>query len=416
MVAMIIRGFLAAVAAAFGGWLPVLATSVGTEMICQPTYLGNASRPDRIPLSPVIYDANHDYGSRSVIFESRPCFHGHFITDTRPEYEQNLAVIFGISCKLSDETQMVDCVATFSVRKALPPKNAPYTQEQVLAASLQTLLMVSHHMSKDRPLTVDIKGDGIPQPKWAAKYAKRYYYTDDELASNRKGEILPKPLPVPGIRIDDASTLGVTYLVFDGKKPDPKITVANPVFVPFMPEGEGDSGMIYLVPMWPGNSWSEPLGVLTRPDLPYYEKWASGDGTFREYDVKPHQSAPNPMFDSCSLTVLEKESSCFVRIADGEATPEQFATFVFSCLATVRPTVERPLELTLSNVALGDEYLERLRKDPEWKDGTNCKFALDPKSMKLLNGNVPGYNMEWGWGRIRVATAFPEQDEPAAGS
>ncbi|MBN8458585.1 MAG: hypothetical protein J0M04_12180 [Verrucomicrobia bacterium] len=408
---MITRGLLAAVGTAYCGWLPVSATSVGTELICQPTYLGSASRPDRIPLSPVIYNANHGYGSHSVIFESRPCFHGHFITDTRPEYEQNLAVLFGISCKLSDETQMVGCVATFSVRKALPPKNAPYTQEQVLAASLQTLLMHSHHMSKARPLTVEIKGDGIPQPKWAAKYAKRYFYTDDELASDRKGEILLKPLPVPGIRIDDTSTPGAIYLVFEGEKSDPKITVANPVFVPFMPEGEGDSGMIYLVPMWPGNSWSEPLGVLTRPDLPYYEKWGSGDGTFGEHDAKPNQSASNPMFDSGSLTVIEKESSSIVRIANGEATPEQFATFVFCCLATVRPTVARPLELTVSNVALGDEYLKRLSKNPEWKDGISCRFALDPKSMKLLGGSVPGYHMEWDGWRIRVATSLPDPDE-----
>jgi hypothetical protein len=169
-----------------------------------------------------------------------------------------------------------------------------------------------------------------------------------------------------------------------------------------MPEGEGDSGMLWLVPLWPGNSWGEPLGVLTRPDLPYYERWYSGNGIFGERDAKPHQPPPNPIMGSSALAVSETESSCSVRIEGGKMTPEQFSTFAFCCLATVLATEEHPLELMISDVDLNDEYLERLRKDPEWKNGKSCKFVLDPKSMKVLKGSVPGYEMKWEEGRIQV--------------
>jgi hypothetical protein len=69
------------------------ATIVGTGLIGQPAYLGNASQPDRIPLAPVIENSNHGYGAHTAIFQSRPCYHGHFLADGRPEYEHNLAVL-----------------------------------------------------------------------------------------------------------------------------------------------------------------------------------------------------------------------------------------------------------------------------------------------------------------------------------
>jgi hypothetical protein len=397
--------FLAAAVAACG-WFPVSATIVGTGLVHQPVYLGNGSQPDRIPLSPAICNSNHGYGSHSVIFETRPCFHGHFITDNRPEYEQNLAVLFGISCELSDSTQMPGTTATFTIRRAQPPKNAPYTQERVFAATLQTLLLHSRGMTKNHPLTVEIKAVDMPQPKWAAGFAGPYFYSDDDLEKQSKGEVPLKPLPVPGIRIDETSVPGVTYLIVEGVAPNPKITPQFPVFVPFTHEGESDSIPVKLVPMWPGDSWSEPLGVLTRPDLPYYEKWGSNHvaGSFKESGPTGHQSHPNPILESCNIVVADDEKSCSVRVVGGEMTPEQFSAFVFACVATVRPTEKHPLKLGFAGVALNEGYRILLANDPAWKDGgTSCEFVLEPTTMKLLKGSVPWYGMTLARGEINVS-------------
>jgi hypothetical protein len=398
--------FFAAAAVAACGWLPVSATIVGTGLMPQPVYLGNGSQPDRIPLSPAIYNSNHGYGSHSVIFESRPCYHGHFTTDTRPEYEQNLAVLFGISCELSDSTQMPGTTATFTIQRAQPPNNAPYTQERVFAATLQTLLLHSHGMSKDHPLTVEIKAKDMPQPKWAAKFAGPYYYSNDDLERQSKGEGSLKPLPVPGILIDETSVPGVTYLVIEGVAPNPKIAPQLPVFVPFTHEGECDSIPVKLVPMWPGDSWSEPLGILTRPDLPYYERWGSNHvaGSFKEVDPTRHQSPPNPILESSQIVVADDEESSSVRVVGGEMTPEQFSAFVFACVATVRPTEKHPLKIEFVDVALNESYRNLLTNDPEWKGGgTSCEFVLEPTTMKLLKGSVPWYEMTLAWGGINVS-------------
>lgn len=398
--------FLAAFVVAACGWLPVSATIVGTGLMHQPVYLGNGSQPDRIPLSPAIYNANHGYGSHSVIFESRPCYHGHFITDTRPEYEQNLAVLFGISCELSDSTQIPGTTATFTIRRAQAPENAPYTQEGVFAATLQTLLLHSRGMSQKHPLTVEIKAMDMPLPEWAAKFAGPYFYSDDDLDRYSKGEASLKPLPVPGIRIDETSVPGVIYLMVGGVAPDPDITPQLPVFVPFTHEGECDSIPVKLVPMWPGDSWSEPLGVLTRPDLPYYERWGSNHvtGSFTEFGPTRHQSHPNPILESSKIVVDDDGKSCSVRVVGGEMTPGQFSAFVFACVATVRPTEGHPLKLEFDDVALNKGYRNLLANDPAWKGGgTSCEFVLEPATMKLLKGSVPRYEMTLARGEINVS-------------
>ncbi len=391
-------------ATVFCGLLHVSATVVGTGLISQPTYLGNASQPDRIPLSPVIYHANHGYGAHTAIFQSRPCYHGYFLTEGRPEYEQNLAVLYGISCELSDTTQMPGCIATFTIGKMQVPSNAPYTQEQVFAASLQTLLLHSWGMSQKSPLTVEIINDGIPQPEWAAKFARPYFYSDDDLEKSKTSALDIKPLAVPGITIDDTSVPGVTYLVIDGVQPDPKITTQSPVFVPFMPEGESDSESLWLVPMWPGNNWSEPLGVLTRPVLPYYEKWTSGGSAFIESDAKPHQPPPHPIISPTRVTFVEEESLYSVRVERGEMTPQQFAAFVYACIATYLPTEKRPLELVFTDVTLPEAYHALLKNDTAWKDGISCRFVLDAKAMKLVQGSVPGYGLKCEFGDIQIET------------
>lgn len=388
------------VIAALCSWLPVSATVISTGLIFQPTYLGNASQPDRIPLSPVIYNANHDYGSYSAIFQSRPCYHGHFLTNSRPEYEQNLAVIYGLSCDFSDSTQLHGCTATFTLRKMQLPMGAPYTQEQVFAASLQTLLMRAQGITKQYPLTIEIKTEGIPQPDWAVKYARPYFYTDEEIEKIKKGEIESKPLAVPGIRIDATSLPGVTYLVFDGVQPDHKIPQQMPVFVPFMREGESDNGVISLVPLWPGNSWSDPLGVIARPDLPYYEKWMTS--SCESADAKPHQSYPLTRTGWGQLRFTEEKSHCTVEVLGGQMSTQQFATFLYSCLVSIRPTEERPLHVVCSYFHLNEEYLNLLPKEPAADRGFSCTFAFDAKTMKLTKGVIPGYEINFDYGHISI--------------
>jgi hypothetical protein len=392
------------------------ATIVGTGLIGQPAYLGNASQPDRIPLAPVIENSNHGYGAHTAIFQSRPCYHGHFLADGRPEYEHNLAVLFGISCSLSDTTQMPGCIATFRVRNARPPSNAPYSQEQVFAVSLQALLLRSFGMHESSPLTIVVEGDGVPKPAWAAKYEKPYFYPEAEPGARGKFE----PLRVPGISIDRTSVPGATYLVLDGVAPDPGVGERRPVFVPFKFEGEcGDDGTVWLVPVWHGDSWQNPLGVIAHPLLPYYEKWRAGaNGAFTESEALPHQTPPNPVVRPEWLCLEPDDPTGSVRIRYGEMSPDQLAVLAFACVASARPTEARPLRLVLDQVSLPVVYQNQLGADSAWQEGKSCEFALDPATMKLTRGSVPGYAMSCESGLLTIAMVVPPermfyQEDPA---
>lgn len=383
------------------------ATIVGTGLIDQPAYLGNASQPDRVPLAPVIENSNHGYGAHTAIFQSRPCYHGHFLAGSQPIYEHNLAVLFGISCSLSDTTQMPGCIATFRVRDARPPSNAPYSQEQVLAVSLQALLLRSFGMRESAPLTIVVEGDGIPKPAWAAKYEGPYFYPEAKPGDRGRFE----PLRVPGISIDRTSVPGVTYLVLDGVAPDPAVRERRPVFVPFQFEGECDNGgTVWLVPVWHGDSWQNPLGVIAHPLLPYYEKWHAGASeAFTEVEALPHQTPPNPVVHPERLCLEPDDPFGNVRIPYGEMSPDQLAVLVFACVASARPTEARPLRLMLDQVSLPEVYQNQLGADPAWKDGRSCEFALDPATMKLTKGSVPGYAMSCENGMLTVAMIVPPE-------
>lgn len=359
--------------------LPVDARArvVGTGLVEQHADLGEASRPDRIPLAPVVCNSNHGFGSIGVIFESRPCYHGHFLDRGFPGYEQNLAVLFGIRAEFSDTTQLPGTSVTFHLRECRPPANAPYTQEQVLAASLQCLLARAWGLRENAPLTVMIQGDGIPTPEWAAKYAKPYFSEENPASGNQK------PILLSGLRLEENS-LGVSHIVFESVPADPKITTREPVFIPFLPEGEAEAESVSLVPVWTGDAWLEPLNVLMLPHLPYYERWHSGvSGGSTESVAIPHLTPPNPICRYAGFDVHRLDTGMQITLRERDLSPHKLAVFIFACVVSEKPTLEHPMTVVITPEALSEEYRMLLEADGSWKDGLSCEFAFDPAYTSL---------------------------------
>ena len=375
----------------------------GTGLILQPIYLGTASQPDRIPLAPAIYNANYDYGACEAIFQPRPCYHGHFLVAGVPEYEQNLAVLFGVSAQFSDTSQLRGTTVTFLLRQGKSPGNAPYSQEQVMAASLQIILMNAQGLSKNAPLTVIVKGDGIATPDWTSKYAKAYFH-QEELADQE-----PHPIILSGLRIEESS-LGVRHVVFADVKPDPAIKRRDPVFVPFLLEGECDNdGYITLVPIWYGDTWQEPLNVLTTPYLPYYEMWGGVNGKNSETVAIPHMAPPNPIISRTWLDIDHTASGITVTPHQESFPPNRLAAFIFACVSSTQPTTKCPLTISLHDATIPEEYKAILRTDPAWREGASCDFVCDPATSRLLKGNVPGFVLKNIGGRLTVSMKTRQQ-------
>ena len=374
------------------------ATIVGTSLIYQPTYLGNGSQPDRIPLAPVNCNSNHGYGSYNVIFQPRPCYHGYFLDRDTAVFDQSLTSLFGVSADFSDTTQLGGTTVTFHLRPCKPPGNAPYSQELILLASLQCVLGFAHGLQENSPLTVVIQGDGMPTPEWATKYAKPYF---NEMIPDSEER---KPIVLPGLHIEE-SGFGVRYLVFEGVPANPNIAKRDPVFVPYQNEGECDNdGTIPLIPIWPGDSWEEPLNVLSIPYLPYFERWHQGQSS--ESIAIPHFTPPNPIIDS-KLIVDRPEKSVDVSLHYGNLSPHDLAAFIFACVATEQPTLEHPLKISLQDTEIPNEYREILKHDSAWTNGTTCEFAIDPSTLKLTKGSVPGFSLAMQYRQFRVV-----MDEP----
>lgn len=386
--------------AAVFGWLAFLpgrvsATHVGTGLVSQLAYLGEASQPERIPLAPAITRSNYGYGTYGLIAESRPCYHGHFVAVGRPEYEQNLAVLFGIAVEFSDPTQMPGTRLTLRLKPCQPPVNAPYSQEQVVAAVLQTIVGSASGLSEEGPLTVVIEGDGMPVPPWASKYAKPYFNEDPD---DEKSVI-----PVPGVRME-TSAMGVRSIVFTGVAANPAIKSRDPVFVPFTFEGESDNDGVCLLPVWHGDAWSEPMNVLVSPNLPYYERWG-GHMESSESIAVPHMTPPNPMLGKWNLHINRTDTGTWVAPRQVKFAPTDLAAFIYACITTIQPTAECPLTISLADATVSEEYQAVLRQHPAWKEGVSCEFVLEPSTLKLLKGVVPEFRMEFRSGRLLV---FPE--------
>lgn len=392
------------------------ATVVGTGLVEQPIYLGSASQPDRIPLAPAICNSNKGYGTHATICQSRPCYQGHFVADGATVYEQNLAALFGVSLELSDPTQLPTSTATFRLRPVEPPANAPYSQEQVMAAALQCLLFRAGSVSKEHPLTVVVTGDGMPTPEWASKYAGKYGHEDRE-----DGEA-PPPIAVPGVSLENTA-LGVRYLVFDGVPAKAAIKRRDPVFIPFRHEGDREGEMediqgAYLIPVWHGDAWAEPLNLLTTPYLPYYEKWSSGaTGRNPEQAATPYLAPPHPVLRRSDFDVGRSPDKVSVSFRLGDSTPGEFAAIVYACILTVQPTQECPLVIELADLPEPKSYRALMLKDPAWEEGRSCTFVFDPATLTLTKGSVPGFVLRKEREQLVVhaeaAEAGREAGEPA---
>ncbi|WP_435892635.1 WD40 repeat domain-containing protein [Oceaniferula spumae] len=303
------------------------------------------------------------------------------LDDGRIIYEQNLAVLFGISCELSDETQLQGCTATFTLKKAEPPGNAPYSQEQVFSAGLQLLLFNAHGITKEFPFKVVIKGDGIPTPTWAKKYAKDYF---NETGKDGK---LKRGIRIQGIEIEE-SLYGVRYLVFEGVAPDPKIKRREPAFILFRTDGENEASDVF-VPVWYGDTWENPLNVMFSPCLPYYEKWhGNHNGLPKETGALQYIPPANHMGQH-DFEFIRAENGTTVKFRGVELTAQKMVNYIDTWIINLKPTAECPLTISFPVESIPEDMRLALLYDPAWKNQSSCEFVLDSKTGKLLKGSVP---------------------------
>jgi len=379
---------VAAAAAVLGFSPPAPATQVSTGLVEQLLFLGDASRADRIPLAPAVFHANYNYGMYPVIFEPRPCLHGHLTVDGQPFHEQNLAVLYGVTAEFADETQLPGSTLTLRLRKRTPPAKSPYTLEQIVAASIQCVINQEGSLHEKRPLTVTIQGDGMATPDWAAKYATAYFHT------GTPGEQSWQMAHVPGLRVEKCPR-GDRAIVFeDGDAGSASPDHRQPVFIPYMTVGDArDDHRIWFVPVWPGDGWKEPLNILTRPLLPYYERWTGGiGGRTAETVAVAHQTPPGfPHHTGPAIHVDRRESGTHVELLVGRLDPDPLAGFIAGCVLTELPAAGQPLTITLRDSLPAEAT--------GWQDGKSCKFVIDPETLTLTHGTIPGFRLArepWG--------------------
>jgi hypothetical protein len=254
-------------------------------------------------------------------------------------------------------------------------------------------------------LVIRIEGKEKSTPYWVSKYARSYY----SLNNNKKS------ITVPGIRLEKTA-LCLRYVVFESVYPDPKKNPREPVFIPFLREGECDEGTdeshdISLIPVWHGDKWHERLNVISLPYMPYYEKWSLDPddprGLTTESVAIPHLSPPNTSYNIENLHVSRSDKGVTVTIFnynnDRDFCPSKLASMIYSCIVSERPTLDRPMTVVIPGDSLPVKYRMRLKADTSWKNGNSCEFAFDPTRLKLLKGNLPGYALKNNDGQLVVS-------------
>jgi type II secretion system protein G len=384
------------------------ATNVGVGTIEQPVNLCAFADPASIPLGPVAMESNYDYGIYSIISDPRPCLHGAMEWKEGTALDQNLAHVFGIVVDPQDSTQVPHQPVNLRVKAWPAPAYSPYTREQVMAATLHCLLR-SIRATPKLPLQIEVITDNPADKSWADKFAGSYVTqaeTDGPPA---------KPTPVPGCRVE-TDRLGISRVVFPGITKKAAAPARPPVMIPFQPHGENESERPtwYLLPVWTGDTDSEPLEVLGQPYTLYYDRFNPSD-------------SPNPqvnaLFEGSSAldwSIHESPTGTIAHLGFGVVDPRNLAAFLHAVVISVQPSAATPLTITLTPHGDAPEYFQECLDAGGWtlekrggRDAVTGTFVLDSDS-KLVKGSIPGGTLVREAGKLLKMTAPSEEEAGAA--
>lgn len=358
------------------------ATSVSLGTIEQPINLAAASDPASIPLGPVVYEANYDYGVHKLITAARPCQHGAMEWQRGNELDQNLASVFGISLEPEDPTQINYAPVTIRMKNWDIPKYSPYSREQVLAATIHCLLR-SAPSSPSRPITIKILAEEPTDQIWAKKYEGKYINQPDSDSSP------VKPTAVPGTQLL-TDKLGITYVQFPNIKNKSALATIQPTLIPFRLGEDYDTETYRLLPIWVGSSFKSPLDAIGRPYRLIHDMFNPS---------APSANEVNALFDKGDLYHWSSSSqpdSTSVSFSFQSEPSANLAAALHALVQTVQPSQTKPLTITLRASESNTKLLKSMLNNKDWieapnRSGSNfsCSFVVDPNSGDLIKGSIP---------------------------
>ena len=381
------------------------ATNASLGTIEQPINLVGHSDPASIPLGPVVYVANYNYGIHKLISTPRPCLHGVMEWSGGLELNQNLANVFGISVEPEDETQVPFEPVNIRIKAWDKPNYSPYTKEQVLAATLHCLIRSAGGTPK-HPLKINIIAENFEDLTWAKKYEKHYIHHADYNGTP------VTPTEIPGTTLT-TNIQGITSVNFTDIKPKLSDQKSQPVMIATRMGGaDGAEETCALIPVWVGTTWEKPLSAMgTRCGL-YHDLFSPNASFCKDANLMTAQH------DYFRLSSHEEDNETSISLTLGETSESDLAASLYAAIITVQPSLNKPLTIDLRQPDGKLDQLPSFVSSKGWKkvDRRNstsieCQFSIDSKTGKLTTGSIPFVKkLEQSPNRaIRITTIDPKQ-------
>lgn len=391
-------------------------TVVSTGSIRQPVNLGPEADPARIPIGGVPCESNHGYGVLGLIATPFPLVHGGWRWDGGIELNGNLPSAFGISVEPEDPTDVPRSPVTVRVRRQPVPGYSPYSKEQVLLATLRCLLD-SVTATTRQPLTIEVMTED-PADEALRRFSGEYV-TRVTRAQEDEG-FAPTPLPGCRVEVDENGAAAVVFERIERRGESRK-----PLWMPFLIEGDADSGHL-LLPIWTANTFEgDPLDPLGMP-------WPVVRDLFNPAVGDPDANLLTRRNRLGHFGVSRAPDRVAIRAhvagPQDEATAREMALLCWAAVLTEAPTAALPMEIVLRvNGSLGEVF--QAWRESGWErvemggdPALRGWFVWDRAGRKLVKGSIPGVDVRsnegGGWQVIESgelpavpgASTLPERD------
>lgn len=382
---------------ALTGWIvstTCSASSAGTCTVEQPLNLGPDSDPARIPLARTPVLCNYNYGIHPLIGYARPFPDGAMHWEGGSELDQNLASVYGISVEPEDSSQVPGKPVTVRLKPWKVPAYSPYTREQVLAATVWSLIR-STGGTPETPLELLVLAEGADDKALEAKYSGEYV-----TQRGKDGKEVP-PAKVPGtlLEVDARGIAWVSFPEIPRKNVPPS---PSPVMLITESRGDGTPGW-HLVPVWGNGHHEQKSHLFSASSISMSQVIFPFRGTA---DANSFVSAGG--MDSIKYGYRLTDDNRSVEFSYPRMKPEILAAQMYALVLTALPTEEEPLKVIIRHRETDPAVFSAFRNSPEWKEipaGApdedtllECELVWNPENRLLKRGSIPLVemgNMSW---------------------
>ena len=359
------------------------ATSESVTMIPQPANLVGDSVPGCIPLTSAVCFANYNYGIHKMISAPHPFIRGAKDWKRGTESNANLASVFGIRVKPTDDTSVPYAPVEIHLKDWEIPAYSPHTKEEVLAATIHCLLL-SCRPGPGNPLDLRIIAENEKDLTWAKPFEKKYITRPGE----NNESITPTPVGNSFIKTDG---FGIRYVI--SKKTNPKHLTPNinPAILPVTYGDRGDTEYILpaLVPTWEGSDHA--LDYLSLPNGHFHNISTSGLKFTLESNAFLVGNQDFSLESQPADDVVEVNMMVFNQSLD------DLSSGIAAAVMTTRINHDKPMKISVGSFATDSELIEALLETPGWvKSETGglveatATLDYDPKTKSLAKGTLPG--------------------------